>query len=150
MRPNEQHAPAGGVRVSGQYFGGGWFLPFYIPRERMPQVDEADYPALLTFVQERGVVVTKCVAAPALFHAHQRIDFDRAISMDEKTLSKPILTSVDYYVLDGNHRWMGHFIHHTDLNVIKIGLEFEAALDLLFQFPKTYSYGDGNVHPIRN
>lgn len=143
-------APAGGARIVDKVYQGGEFLPFYIPRARMPQVDEKDYPDLMKFLKGQNVNVTNCVAAPKEFHAHQRINFDMAIQMDIAVLNKPVLTSLDYYILDGNHRWMGHVVRETQMNVIKIGLLFDAAISMLFKFPKTYSYGDGNFHPISN
>lgn len=144
------HAPAGGVRLHGQHFGGGEFLPFYVPRERMPQVDAADLPALFAFVERRGVAVSRCTASPRLFHARQRIDMERVVDMDDALLAKPVLTSRDYYILDGNHRWMAHVLSRTKMSVMKIDLAFDDALDLLFAFPKTYSYGDGDYHPVTN
>lgn len=144
-------APGGEAGLDGKVRRGGQFLPFYVPREIMPQIDEVHLPALVKFALDRDVSVAfQAVDAHAL-RAHQRINLTHALSMPPEVLFKPLLVSSDGYVLDGNHRWWAHV--HTDLAVaptIRIGLPFEAAVGLLFEFPETYAYGDGHAHPIAN
>ena len=82
--------------------------------------------------------------------AHQRVDWNKVTHMDAVTLAKPVLASQDKFVLDGNHRWNAHVLNNSNLDAYVIGLDFEKAIQLLFAFPKTYSYGDGNLHPVTN
>jgi len=145
-----EHAPAGGERFIGRFYKGGEFLPFYIPRDVMPQVDEADYPELLDFLASRGVRVERLEFDPWKMHVHQRISFDRSINMPDEVLRKPVLASREPYVVDGNHRWLGHVIRNTLVPTIKIDLPFDNAIETVKAFPKTYAYGDGNFHPVRN
>lgn len=69
------HAPTGGETEFNRFFKGGEFLPFYIPRDFMPQIDEQDYPALICFLQQKGVSVVTKMVSPRALRAHQRVDF---------------------------------------------------------------------------
>jgi len=138
----------GEIGVDGKEYKGGEFLPFYIPRPEMPQVDEIYYPELFLFIEAQHVSLKLEKFDPHALHAHQRVNWDKVRTMDAETLAKPILTSEDGYVLDGNHRWTAHVLNKTEVNAYVIGLEFEKAIELLFSFPKTYAYGDGNFHPV--
>lgn len=122
---------------------------FYIPRERMPQIDAANLDEFLGFCGSVNVIVERgLIMDPFELRAHQEVDLTKCIEMGEEVLAKPVLLSSDLYVLDGNHRWMGHVIRKTQVPAIRLGIEFCAGLDLMFKYPGTYSYGDGNEHPI--
>jgi hypothetical protein len=133
-----QHAPHGGARgVNGHFYKGGEFLPFYVPRELMPQVKPEDYDELRAFLSRRGVGCVSATVEPATVRAHQRIDVSRALTMPEAVYHIPALVSSDRYVLDGNHRWLAHVTRHDLLPALIVGAEFERAIDLLLAFPKT-------------
>jgi hypothetical protein len=89
------------------------------------------------------------VVNPKTLRAHQRVDINRAIAMPLEVKLKPTLVSIDNFVLDGNHRWWAH-VHSGDeaMNVIRIGLEFDKAIDWLFEQPFTYRIK--SMTPIRN
>lgn len=139
-------APKGGFTspFNCQLYIGGQFLPFYVPRPRMPQIDEEYYPELLTFL---GGKVSHHVHQPSSLRPHQRIDPIKASLMTEAVRRKPILISEDKYVLDGNHRWLAHSMENTPINCLCIEHSFEVAIELLFQFPKTYTLA---THPETN
>lgn len=144
-----QHAYAGGeLGVDGKHYLGGEFLPFYIPRPRMPQVDYANYPELVAWLHDQGIETALGYCEPKTLRAHQRIDWALARTINENGLVKPVLTSSDNYILDGNHRWAGHVWNGTRVRYLRIDRPFVTALDVLFLFPKTYSYGDGHEHPV--
>jgi len=147
--PIDSRASHGGeLGVNGRLYKGGEFLPFYIPRPEMPQVDEKDYPALFEFVKSQSIPLLTERFQPNQLRAHQRVSWDKVVSMDEVTFRKPVLVSQDRFVLDGNHRWTAHVHRNVPLSAYVLGLEFEAAIGLLFKFPKTYSYGDGKQHAV--
>lgn len=146
-QPILRRAPAGGLvdPLNGRDYKGGELLPFYVPRPIMPQVDEKDYPTLVSWLlHDKGVDVTVNEACdPAALRAHQRVDRFHAERLPPGVLDKPILVSGDSYVLDGNHRWWAHV--HFGINpipAIRILRPFEEAIGLLFEFPGTYALAD--------
>ena len=124
-------------------------MPFYVPREAMPQVDEADYPELLQFARGEGVAVDEVVTDPHELCAHQRVAMSLVREMPPGVMDKRVLTSVDRFLLDGNHRWRGHVIAGVPVKQYRFALTFEPAVAFLFRFPKTYRYADG-PQPTRN
>jgi len=152
LRPLDRHAPTGGeIGLDGIYRKGGEFLPFYVPREIMPQVDEEDTPELISFARAEGVRVTEGKIDPEWVKPHQRIAMDKVHAMPDSLLLKPCLISVEPNILDGNHRWMKHHLTHSkEMPFVRFHLEFGKAIDLIFRFPKSYAYGDGNYHPEKN
>lgn len=139
--PLPQRAPAGGLidPLDGRFYTGGEFTPFYVPRPLMPQVDEADYLELLSHAAFAGVDVVSGLVEPDLLIAHQRIDRIHAEMMPEEVRRKPILTSRGGFILDGNHRWMLHKLEGSPIHTLRFALDFEDAVKLLFDFPKTYT-----------
>lgn len=138
----------GELGVNGKLYKGGEFLPFYIPRPVMPQLDEKDYPEFLQFVKNQGVSIDLKEYRPQQLRAHQRVTWDSVVNMAPDVFNKPILASIEPFVLDGNHRWTAHVRKAVPLSGYEIGLEFEDAIKLMFSFPKTYAYGDGKEHPL--
>jgi hypothetical protein len=116
-----------------------------IPRERMPQIDEADLLSFVDFAIKRGFVMRRGFIDPRRVRGRQKVR-----SIPDALLSKPVLISSEPMTLDGNHRWMRHVLAKTEMPFIQVCADFSSALILMFAFPKTYSYGDGNFHPIRN
>lgn len=147
--PLARRAPAGGIvdPLNGLQYHGGEFLPFYVPRPVMPQIDEADYPAFIDFAQARGCHVEQELVEPAKLRAHQRIDPIHADAMPPEVRRKPIFASADSYVLDGNHRWLLHALERSPIHVLRLSLRFEPAVALMFEFPRTYDLAD---KPERN
>lgn len=137
MKPILKHAPHGGeIGRDGKFRAGGEFEPFYVPRPLMPQVDDADYDALLAYANSKGVTWRFKTFDPYALHAHQRIKLSRVLEIPDKVLKIPGLVSVDLYILDGNHRWEGHVIKNTDFPAYQFDLCFDAAIKFLLSFPK--------------
>jgi hypothetical protein len=134
-----QRVPAGGESFFGIDYRGGELLPFYVPRAVMPQVDRKDLPQLIVKAWEKKLNPTLEVVDPKELHAHQHIDFNLAKNMPIEVKLKPVLVSRDSYILDGNHRWWRNvYDHDSAMNVIRIGYNFEQALDWLCSLPFTY------------
>lgn len=136
----------GETGVDGKQYKGGEFMPFYVPRAEMPQIDEKDYPEFFEFVKSRGCNYHQENCNPTILHFHQRVEWNAKTEITPEVLAKPILVSYDGYVLDGNHRATAHKQRGTDVPAIILSLEFESAIKLMFSFPKTYAYGDGKTH----
>lgn len=122
---------------------------FYIPRAKMPQIDEQDLPHLIATAFDKKLTPQLEVVDPNVLHAHQRVNHDRAFSMPIQFALKPVLISQDNFILDGNHRWWKH-IHSGDkaMNVIRLGLKFDEAITWLFTLPFTYHIDRST--PVRN
>lgn len=143
----DSRAPRGGeTGVDGKQYKGGEFMPFYVPRPEMPQIDEKDYPEFFEFVESQGWSYHKESCDPHTLYFHQRVVWNSKTRINSEVLAKPILVSRDGYVLDGNHRATAHLQLDTDVPAIILNLDFESAIKLMFSFPKTYSYGDGKKH----
>lgn len=112
---------------------------FYVPREQMPQVDEADYPRFVADATYAGPGVEFDTVSPRTLKAHQRVDHVRARSMDERVRIKPLIVSKDGYIVDGNHRWWAS-VHgkHEWVNVIRLSMAFDLAIAWLKARPYVY------------
>ncbi len=115
----------------------------------MPQIDEVDLPKMVAAAVAAGLDPTFKVANIHDLRAHQRVDMNRVRKMPDELLFKPLLTSRDGFVLDGNHRWMAHTLQNAPLTpTISLGRDFGDAIDWLFSLPFTYA-----IHPdtpVRN
>lgn len=151
--PLDQRAkPGGETGLNGRFYVGGEFMPFYVPREVMPQVNEDDYPGLLQFATTEGVQFTELLIPCEQLRPHQLVSMDRVRSaaIDPMVLRKQCLVSADRFVLDGNHRYWAHHLTGTPVPAIKFALPFPAAIKFLFAFPRTYSYSDGKHAAVQN
>lgn len=117
----------------------GRFQPFYIPRGIMPQVDEADYPELFTFLHGRGISIDRGLRHPWELHFHQHVDMAHVRAMPPEVEGKPVLISQDGYVVDGNHRTAAHMKDGRLVEVIVIRADFHVAVDAVRAFPKAYT-----------
>ena len=132
-------ARVGGEDWFGQHYVAGEFLPFYVPRPVMPQIEEEDYPDFIEFAASQGVEILVRYHEPSLLHPHQRLDKLHAERMPPEVRRKTIFASMDLYILDGNHRWMLHVQERSVVPCYQIKLPFEEAIALMFAFPKTYA-----------
>lgn len=139
------------VEVFGKHYTRGQFLPFYVPRDRMPQVDEQyTIPMIIDAAKALPIALpTLEVVEPHTLRAHQRIDHGRAKAMSDDVRAKPIVVSDDNYVVDGNHRWWSH-VHQnsTAIAIIRLAHDFDEAIDWLKTLPYIYEITPGT--PIRN
>lgn len=145
-------ARSGEFGLNGRPYAGGEFMPHYVPRPIMPQVDEADMPALIEFLKAKGIVIREDEFDPHACKTEQRVDLAKVkgLTADNPIMLKPILVSMEPTVLDGNHRLAAHKIFGTKVKAIVLELAFEAAIAAIFEFPKTYAYGDGQPHAEAN
>lgn len=120
-------------------------VPDMVPREEMPQVDEADIPALIHFAATRGVQADYVLCGPGELHVHQAVDelLVARMGLHSSLLLKPCLLSEEPYILDGNHRADAHRIVGTPVPAFRFRLPFAAAVQMMFHFPRTYSYAGG-------
>lgn len=140
MLPLSSHAPHGGLDLYGQHYKGGEFIPFYVPRILMPQVEGKYYDDFRKFAGDR--ISEHSGIDPASVVPHQRVQVDHAINLSDDLARKPIIISEDNFILDGHHRWYWHVKKPELLNVLKVDLPFNPAIDFLFQYPNTYCYRD--------
>lgn len=147
QRPLDPRAPRGGeIGVDGRERRGGEFEPFYVPRLVMPQLDESDYPAFLSYCNGAGVAVEAVTLPPSAVRPHQRVDLAKVRAMGSDALAKPILVSEEPFILDGHHRWAEAARIGAELQALRLSLSFESAVAFMFGFPRVYAYGDGQPH----
>jgi hypothetical protein len=126
----------------------GRFLPFYIPRDEMPQIDAITYPDLFSWLLQRKVRYSVQRLDPNALHFRQHTGSEIVANMSQEVADKPILVSADGYVLDGNHRATWHKLNGSQAMAIQIELPFVNALLALFVFPKSYRLSSSDC--IRN
>lgn len=146
----EQRA-TGPAEEYGKFYRAGEFLPFYVPRDHMPQIDERYMPQFIHDALDglsaggvRGVAFE--VTDARQFKAHQRINHAKAAAMPEACRLKPIFVSADGYVIDGNHRWWAHVkrwqlsLRSSDLLLpaFRLDLPFDKAVDWALAQPYVY------------
>lgn len=110
-----------------------------IARNAMPQVNDQDLPELFVFLQARGITIRRGTINPRLVRGRQKVVRAKVRKINECMLASPVIISSDMKVIDGNHRWMKHYIKRSvEMAVVEIGVGFEEALRVIFEFPKTY------------
>lgn len=109
-----------------------------ISRSLMPQIDELDLPQLVALAVQSGHPVAFEVQRARDLRSRQRVNHARALGMPRKVCLKPVITSSDGYIIDGNHRWFAHKQRKGFLNCICLGLTFDEALPWLFALPFVY------------
>lgn len=145
---NLERAPHNGLTLWGRKYLGGEFLPFYVPRDKMPQVDEWLYPRLVQDAY-KTIGIEFITANPRDLIAHQRIDHRKAESMGLRLRTKPIIVSADDYIIDGNHRWWANVYGSASwINALRLNGSFEEALSWVGSLPYVYHITPGT--PERN
>ena len=121
-------------------------LPWqWVPRRFMPQIDEADYTALIEWLMWKRIEFSQSTMNCDQIQFRQHVDFNKVHTMPPENFNKPIWVSMDGVVLDGNHRAMAHKIANQPVDCIVIGLPFAAAVGALFSFRGTYDYAQRRV-----
>lgn len=112
-----------------------------VPRDMMPQVDEAAYPEMVSFIEQRGVDVLWTDLDPADVRPHQHVIANNARHIEENPslLSKPILVSEELLILDGHHRWEAHLLARSPMPALVVLAPWGRAVDLLLGFPDSYT-----------
>ncbi len=104
-------------------------------------MDEADLPTMLADAVG-GPGWKFQVMSPLLLRPHQYVNHNRAMGMPVEVALKPIIISLDGGVVDGNHRLYRYkndlILAKIPMNVLKLNLGFEEALDWLDEQVYTY------------
>jgi len=138
--PQALRAPAGGLDKFGHHYAGGEFIPFFVPRILMPQVEGQFYDEFRDFA---GSHISDLPSVdPHALIPHQKVSVDHAINLTPDLAAKPIIISRDSYIIDGHHRWYWHVIQPQDMSAMMIDMDFDDAIAFTFSFPKTYCYRD--------
>jgi hypothetical protein len=116
-----------------------------IPRDSMPQIAKDDYPEFLDMLASRGIsVVHRQIQCAALRCAQDGINTDKvrewASNPPPQITRKPILVSVDNYVVDGNHTWLAKLNHNpvSYIGCVQIGLPIEEIINISKSFYKVH------------
>jgi|TARA_B110000305_G_C19213299_1_gene526954 hypothetical protein len=119
-----------------------------ITRDKMPQVNEKDYPEFFGYLQDAGATLKKETVNPKTLKAIQGefSDFGMVNAINKGKLKKPIIASSDNYIIDGHHRWLASTNIKQDVNIIRVSLPMKQLLKLTNDFPLTtyksmYEYG---------
>ena len=110
-----------------------------IPRAQMPQVSIKLRPAMLDFLETKGIShVREDVAADELKPTqaeYSTIKADRAGSLaEDRSDASAVLLSSDGYVLDGHHRWIAKAQQHQPINVIRFNAPIDRLMDTVREF----------------
>lgn len=125
--------------VYGKHYSAGEFLPFYVPRDFMPQVDPNLYAAVVVAADKAGASVSFEVVDPRSLSAHQRVNHRMAREMNALVKRITILVSEDGFIVDGNHRWWSN-VHTGEraINIMRLSMPFDAAIEWIKQLPGVY------------
>lgn len=110
-----------------------------LARTRMPQIDLADYGHFMQYCHNNGVTVLRRTIAPQMLRSLQCWGPWRGHKVKRETLAKPVLSSGDNVILDGNTRWA----NAVDLGIeaipnYSIQLDFTRAIKFMVAFPRAY------------
>lgn len=108
-----------------------------LSREQMPQIQGEHLERFTNYVRSHGVSITsESVSANDLSPIQKEFRQSRVDAISDDALRTPILVSIDYYVLDGTHRWIKLWQRgkKTPVPILKIGLLVEDALELMRGF----------------
>lgn len=110
-----------------------------IPRANMPQVAVKLRPAMLAFLESRGIKHERVdVAANSLKPTQAEYSVsktERAKGLaDDRSDASAVLVSSDGYVLDGHHRWLAKAQEGQPVNVIRFDAPIDRLLDVVRDF----------------
>ena len=125
-----------------------------IARRVMPQVDDEHLPELLEFLGTLGISYVSRHIDPRQLKGQQKIVTEKVKGIirtnREMLQKKPSLVSHDRLIVDGNHRVGALRILKEPAPIYLFSEVFSVLLPAVFKFPRTYAYGDGKFHPVRN
>lgn len=116
-----------------------------VKRANMPQVHEKHYPELFAYFKDAGATMTKAMVAADSLKAVQGefsdAGIERMINAPKggkgTNRSKPLIVSMDNYIIDGHHRWLASYNMDEDISIIKVGLPVKTLLQLVKDFKHT-------------
>ena len=111
-----------------------------IPRKRMPQIKEQDYPEFLKYLEENGVTITRGRLPANQLKPVQKEFSDKGVmkALLKRDNEKPIIASSDNYIIDGHHRWLAAINTRNTVSIIRASVPVKQLLKLVHAFPKTY------------
>lgn len=128
------------IVIHGKSYTKGEFLPFYVPRQFMPQIppDHLSRMVAIAAADHRLPPTFECVDPHSLI-PHQRVNHRLVACMPPTVKHSLVLASADNYILDGNHRWWGNVADACPyMNIIRLQLPFNDAIKWLFELPWVY------------
>ena len=114
-----------------------------ITRDKMPQVDEKDYPEYFAYLREKGITLKKGKEDPNKLKPIQKefakIGVEKSLDkmLAKKDNAKFIIVSKDDYIVDGHHRWLAAKNGRQQLNVMRANVNMKELLKATNEFPKT-------------
>jgi phosphopantetheine adenylyltransferase len=114
-----------------------------ITRDKMPQVDEKDYPEYFAYLKEKGITLKKGKEDPNNLKPIQKefakIGVEKSLDkmLAQKDKAKFIIVSKDDYIVDGHHRWLAAKNGRQQLNVMRANVNMKELLKATNEFPKT-------------
>ena len=107
-----------------------------IKRKEMPQIEDNDQDHFLKWLSGQGVKWSKSQAAPGQIKPSQaEINVDAAQELADSNsskLSKPVIISKDFYIIDGHHRWYAHELKKSkNVSIIKIDMDAKKLIKLM-------------------
>ena len=114
-----------------------------ITRDKMPQVDEKDYPEYFAYLKEKGITLKKGKEDPNKLKPIQKefakIGVEKSLDkmLAKKDNAKFIIVSKDDYIVDGHHRWLAAKNGRQQLNVMRANVNMKELLKATNEFPKT-------------
>lgn len=135
-RPLDPRAPAGGeIGVDGHFYRGGEIMPYYVPRDAMPQIDDINH--FTNWLTQNNINFQRTIVKPSTCIFRQRVICDPTRIRGDY-IHLPIITSREPVVIDGNHRCTRAVMERIEtLEAIKIYLVFENAVKVAFKYPGT-------------
>ena len=113
-----------------------------IPRANMPQVAIRLRPAMLAFMESKGISYEReDIAADEIKPTqaeYSLVKAERARNIaDDRSDKSAVLVSSDGYVLDGHHRWVAKAQEKQPVNVIRFDAPIDRLLDAVREFSGT-------------
>lgn len=113
-----------------------------IPRANMPQVAIRLRPAMLAFMESKGIsyeredIVADEIKPTQAEYSLVKAERARNIA-DDRSDKSAVLVSSDGYVLDGHHRWVAKAQEKQPVNVIRFDAPIDRLLDAVREFSGT-------------
>ena len=119
-----------------------------IPRDDMPQIDMADLPGLLAYLNTKKIILISDVNYPPTWLVPKQCLNQTRPATNPKLATKPLLISRDLYIIDGHHRWMMHMEQYKAdaswrVRCFQLDREFDECCAAIASYPGAYKLGDG-------
>lgn len=111
-----------------------------VPRASMPQIEKEDYQELYRYLKDHGIIYKKITVDPAELKAIQRDFKGEGVvkALQKAKIKKSIIISDDFYVIDGNHRWLAALnTRAKKIDAIQFNTNSIKLLTLIKRFQKT-------------